>query len=482
MNEVEWRNIAGAAADARRRGEVAECSRLYQRALALNPSALPARNNLARALLDLGRVTAACQHFKIAAAQAGLHPLVVSNHLMASLYRTDQSPEQLSAEHSFWGQMQTKLPQDARPQKQKLRLAYLSPDFHFHPKAFLQIPHFKHFDSGRFELFLYSSAPVEDEYTGHAREACAHWREVGGQSPEEIAALIRRDGIDILIDITGHFGGSFLSVFALRPAPLQVSIPGYPATTGLDAVDYKIVDHDTDPPGLTEHLFTEHLHRLRRPFACYAPPPGIPEPNELPAIANGYVTFGSFNNRPKLNAPLMELWARILTAVPNSRLLLHHIFNGHCHVSNDFREPITRIFRKHGVCSRRLDFIGGLPLAEHFRVLAQADLALDSFPYNGMTTTCECLWMGVPVLTLAGSSHVSRVGVSLLTSVGMKEWITKNPDEYVATAVSLATTLPRLRRLRKGLRRRMTASPLTDSQGYVRALEEAFLELWQRRG
>jgi protein O-GlcNAc transferase len=401
-----------------------------------------------------------------------------SNLLLSLLYHPHLSPEQVARAHRYTGDV---IPERMiRRPNGSLRIAYLTPDFHFHPKAFLQIPHLQYYDRNRFELFMYSSAPNEDDYTRQARAAADHWRNVANKSTERISKLIRNDRIDILIDITGHFARSPLPVFALRPAPLQISIPGYPATTGLSTVDYKIVDRRTDPPGLTEHLYTEKLSRLSRPIVCYAPPEDAPELAPPPSRANSFITFGSFNNRPKLNPPLMALWARILHETPNSRMLFHHTFDGYRKVSRDFRDPIARAFRSQGISSRRLEFIGGVPIREHLAVVAQADIALDSYPYHGSTTTCECLWMGVPVLTLAGRAHVSRTGVSLLSSVGLKDWIADSPEDYVRKCVEKARDLEVLDRLRSRLRGKMRRSPLTDGAGYVRALESSYLSMWNR--
>ena len=360
----------------------------------------------------------------------------------------------------------------------RLRIAYLTPDFHFHPKAFLHIPHLQYYDRNRFELFVYSSAPDTDRYTRQARAAADHWRDVANRTPERVAKQICNDRIDILIDITGHFARSPLPVFALRPAPLQISIPGYPATTGLATVDYKIVDRLTDPRGLTEHLYSEKLFRLPRPITCYAPPDDTPDITPLPALTNGFITFGSFNNRPKINPRLIALWARILLKAPNSRLLFHHTFDGYRKVSPDYRDPIARAFRSQGVSSRRLEFVGGVTVPEHLAVMAQADIALDSYPYHGSTTTCECLWIGVPVLSLAGRAHVSRVGVSLLSSAGLQDWITGSPSDYVRRAIEKTRDVDTLSRLRAGLRGRMRRSQLADGPGYIRALEDAYVKMW----
>ena len=467
-----------AAAQARRCGEVGLAIRLYRQVLAIDPHAWIARNNLANSLLTLGRIREAAHHFDVAGRDSGHRAEVDSNRLVASQYDVRMAPDALSKQHAVWGSRQPITAPRKHAPRDRLRIAYLTPDFHFHPHAFVHVPHLRHYSRERFELFLYHGHAVHDEYTAQARQAALRWRDVAGKPPGEIARQIRRDRIDILIDITGHFARSPLPVFALRPAPLQVSFPGYPATTGLAAVDYKIVDHYSDPPGLTEHLYTEKLFRLDRPFACYAPPHNAPAISPLPALANGYVTFGSFNNRPKLNALIMGLWAEILSRVPNSRLLLHHTFNGERKVSRDFAGPLARFFRSCGISSRRLDFVGGVSLSDHLAVMAQADIALDTFPYHGMTTTCESLWMGVPVVSLAGNVHVSRVGVSLLSSVGLNDWIAQSPQGYVDFAVAKAEDQAGLARLRSGLRSTMADSALTDGPGFIHAIEESLAVMW----
>jgi protein O-GlcNAc transferase len=445
----------------------------------LDPDRIVELNNRGTAFLRFGRHRDAVRNLTSAAEVCEPLSPCHSNLLLSLLYHPQLSPEQVARAHRYTGNL---LPERTRPQADRpLRIAYLTPDFHFHPKAFLQIPHLQHYDRNRFELFVYSSAPKEDLYTRQARASADHWRNVANKSPSQISKHICNDRIDILIDITGHFARSPLPVFALRPAPLQISIPGYPATTGLSTVDYKIVDHQTDPPGLTEHLYTEKLFRLSRPIVCYAPPEDAPDVPPLPSRTNGFITFGSFNNRPKLNPPLMALWARILLETPNSRLLFHHTFDGYRRVSPAFRDPIARAFRSHGISSRRLEFIGGVPVPEHLAVLAQADIALDSYPYHGSTTTCECLWMGVPVLTLAGQAHVSRTGVSLLSSIGLKDWVADSPEDYVRKAVEKARGIEALNRLRSSLRARMRRSPLTDGPGYIRALEDSYLTMIAER-
>jgi protein O-GlcNAc transferase len=447
----------------------------------VDQKAIVALNNRGTSLLRHGRQWEASRCLAVAAAASAPLSSSSSNFLLSLLYHPRLSPEQVAGAHAAaMNSPETGCP---RPRgHRRLRVAYLTPDFHFHPIAFLHLPYLRYFDPHKFELLVYSSAPEPDAYTRQARAAAERWRNVAGKSPEWIAKVIRQDRVDILIDITGHFARSPLPVFALRPAPLQISIPGYPATTGLRVMDYKLVDRWTDPPGMTEHLYTEKLFRLGRPIACYAPPEDAPLPGRLPLETNGYTTFGCFNNRPKIHPGLMLLWVQILRRTGRSRLLFHHTFGGHREVTSEFRDPIARFFRSHGISSRRLDFVGGVPVADHLAAMACADIALDTFPYHGMTTTLEALWMGVPVLSLAGRAHASRAGVSILTCAGLAEWIVNTPEEYVERAVEMAGCAETVISLRAGLRDRLSNSALTDGAGFIRAVEGALVTLWRRSG
>jgi len=314
--------------------------------------------------------------------------------------------------------------------------------------------------------------------TAEARATAEYWREASGLSADHIADLIRRDEIDILIDVTGHFVYSPLPVFALRPAPLQVSLSGYPATTGLPQIDFKIVDRVTDPSPANDNWYSEKLYRLSRPFACYSPAPSAPPVGPLPFEQNGFVTFGCFSRRSKINGPMLALWAEILHRVPSSRLLFHHSLGKDVAVPPSIRDSISRSLRGRGIPSRRLEFQGYRRLEDHLAMISGVDIALDTFPYAGMTITFDCLWMGVPVVTRAGDAHVSRTGASILSSLNLSDWIATSPGEYVELAVRHAQDQQRISSLRQRLRPALENSPLTDSASYARALEDAFLEMW----
>jgi predicted O-linked N-acetylglucosamine transferase (SPINDLY family) len=333
-------------------------------------------------------------------------------------------------------------------------------------------------DAAAFEVFCYSDAPVADAVTQRLRAQAGQWRDIAGLSDERVAALIRADRIDLLVDLAGHTARNRLLVFARRPAPVQATWLGYPNTTGLAAIDFRVTDAVSDPPGQTEAWHTEELVRLAGPFSCYAPPAESPPVSPLPALAAGHVTFGCLNNLAKLTPPTVALWAQLLGAVAGSRLLLKASGLADAETAARLRQE----FAGQGIDPARLDLRGaGQSVARHLGVYHQVDVALDPFPYNGTTTTCEALWMGVPVVTLAGDAHVSRVGASLLTHLDLTACIAESPAAYVDRARGLAGDLARLAVLRAGLRERLRASPLCDGPGFTRQLEDAFRAMWRRK-
>jgi predicted O-linked N-acetylglucosamine transferase (SPINDLY family) len=289
--------------------------------------------------------------------------------------------------------------------------------------------------------------------------------------------MIRQDGIDILVDLAGHTADNRLLVFARKPAPVQVTYLGYGDTTGLSAIDYRLTDAYADPPGLTERFHTEQLIRLSPAFLCYRPDDPCPEVAPLPASACPHITFGCFSNLAKVTPKVIAAWAAILRWVPGSRLLVKAKALADPPTAQSLRQSLAR----HGIDPDRVETL--LPTAssfDHLRAYGRVDIALDTFPYNGVTTTCDALWMGVPVITLAGATHVWRVGMSLLANVGLWELIAATPDAYVSTAFRLAGDLDRLRHLRGTLRQRMLHSPLTDGGAFTRGLEAAFRRMWEK--
>lgn len=408
---------------------------------------------------------------------------LASTRLFVLHYSKEWTPELIAQEHFEWG---SKYYPPARvinfsnsiDAKRRLRVAYISPDLRIHAVVFFLQPVLVAHNPDQVEIYCYSDVKKPDEVTCQLREKHGVvWRDIAGFDDDTVERMLLSDQIDILVDLAGHSSGNRLSLFARRAAPVQVSWIGYPDTTGLSAMDYRLTDARADPPGMTETLHTEELIRLPDSFLCYRPGGDFPPENPLPMLMNRFVTFGSFSNFAKVTPDTLDLWARILAAVPDSRM----VFRARGMTDERFRQDILPIFERHGVSSHRISILGHvLSVNANLKDYHLLDIALDTFPYNGTTTTCESLYMGVPVVTLAGRSHVSRVGVSLLQNVGIPELITETADGYFSAAVTLAGDLRRLLFLRKSLRGMVLESPLTDNITFIRNLEAAYRMMWQR--
>jgi predicted O-linked N-acetylglucosamine transferase (SPINDLY family) len=306
------------------------------------------------------------------------------------------------------------------------------------------------------------------------KRSCEVWRSIFGLGDEVVANLVRSDGIDILVDLSGHTGGNRLLVFARRPAPIQVTYLGYASTTGMTAMDYRLTDALADPPGMTDHLNVEKLWRLPVCAWCYEPPEDAPD---IQPRREGPITFGCFNAFAKINHKMVAMWADLLKRVPGSRLLLKSAGAGEVSA----RHRLGEQFAHRGISSDRLEMLGKIAdLRGHLQLYGRLDVALDTFPYHGTTTTCEALWMGVPVVTLAGATHVSRVGVSLLTSAGFPELVAQTPEEYMFIASELAANRSRLDNLRAGMRSRLRSSPLIDGARFAADVEDAYRGMWRK--
>ncbi len=355
-----------------------------------------------------------------------------------------------------------------------LRLGLLSPDLRAHPVANFIEPLLRHRDRTRLEAVCFMSDQKEDSVSDALRPLADAWHNVATLSDDDLAALIRRERIDALIDLAGLTGGNRLAVFARRPAPLQGTYLGYPNTTGLSSVDVRLVDSITDPAG-SDAACVERLLRLDPCFLCFQPARDAPEPAAPPSAAAGFVTFASFNTLLKLSDRSVAAWARILQRVPGSRLILK------CTQVSDpeVRELTRRRFAALGIDPERLEMLTIAPSPrEHLALYARADIALDPFPYNGTTTTCEALWMGVPVVTLRGDVHATRVGASILANIGQADLVASDLDDYVERAAALAADGSRLRALRSTLRDSMSRSPLRDGAGLASRVERALREAY----
>ncbi len=453
-------------------------------ALGLRPDADELHDLLGLARLSCGDFEGARRSFEIAAAmvlpQASAYS---SNRIYAQHYDPRLSAVDVFAAHRAYGACFGGIGTDpnavfANPPDpgRRLRVGYVSPDYRAHSVAFFMMAPVEGHHRDRFEVFAYSNAPRVDAATRWFRESFDHWRDVSALDFDGMRRLIRDDGIDILVDLAGHTGDNLLPLFARRAAPVQVNYLGYPNTTGLAAMDYRIVDAITDPPGGADALASERLIRLPRVFLCYRPTADLPPVAPGPLAADLPMTFGSFNTAMKLNDPLFDAWGEILRAVPDARLLL----KAKQFSSRRARDRVQEALAARGVAPERLTIMAFAPtLGAHLGLYSGIDLALDTFPYNGTTTTCEALSMGVPVLSLKGGRHCARVGESLLSATGLAaDFLADDVDDYVRRAIAWAARRGDLAVLRGGMRQRLLASPLCDETGFVAALEDALRAMW----
>lgn len=471
-----WRDLAGLLQGLRRYDEAEACCRSALQAGARSAALL---RTLAQALFEQGRVEEAIAE---ARASLSIDPDVAATHsdLVRMLnYVESVDPLSVWREHHAWDLRHARALALAAPAPgndpdpaRRLRVGYVSPYFCKHAMNFFFESTVKHHDRGNFDIVLYADVARPDEYSKRLQDFGAAWRRTVGMSDAELAAAVRQDAIDILVDLSGHTPRNRLLAFARRPAPLQVTWNGYPNTTGMAAMNYRITDGWCDPPGATEHLHSETLMRLPAVLMTWQPPLGAPQPGNPPALEAGHVTFGSFNSCFKITPAVVALWSRVLDRVPGSRLLMLAIDSGVA------ERRIRDLFARNGVAPERLEILPRLPHESFLEAHRRADIALDPFPYHGTTTTCFSLWMGLPVVVRSGTVHASRVGASLLNSIGLPELVAANEDEYIDIASRLAADIPGLARLRATLRERMLNSPLTDGREGARALERAYRTMW----
>ncbi len=462
-------------------GFLEEAINSCERALQIQPENVEAHSLLAGTLADQGRLDEAIASYRRTLEIDRDQTLARSNWFFSMNYSPKHDAAAIYDEHRRWGELyaHTATPasySNTPDPDRRLRVGYVSPDFRNHSVAYFIESVLLHHDPARFDVTCYANVKRPDTTTARLQKQASQWREIYGRSDKEVEEAIHEDGIDILVDLAGHTAGNRLPVFAHKPAPIQATYLGYPNTTGLSVMDYRITDAWADPPG-QEAFYTETLARLPRGFLCYTPRSVAPAITLPPVLQTGHVTFGSFNALLKITPEGIGLWSELLRAQPGSRLVLKN---------RSLRDSATRqrylsLFEKYGIDSSRLELLEIVRTAiDHLALYNRIDIALDTFPYNGTTTTCEALWMGVPVVTLAGDRHAGRVGISLLHQVGLTELIAKTPEEYVQIAVNLAKNIDKLANLRAGLRPRMAASPLCDGESFTRSLEQAYREMWRK--
>lgn len=467
-----WNNLGNAL---KLRGDHEGAIQAYEAGLAGGADAL-CINNAGDSLMELGRVVEASACFRQALA---LNPSLHEAHsnLIFSLHLLPESTsEQIAAEaHRWWIQHGEPFTAERRPHSnerspgRRLRIGYVSPDFRDHPVGRHVLPIVRGHDRAAFEVFCYSDVNAPDEVTAQFRGAADHWRDVVLMTDAELAGAIVGDGIDLLIDLALHTRGNRLQVLARKPAPVQITFAGYPGTTGLPTIDYRLTDRFLDPPDRPASHYTEESIRLAGSFWLFAGE-SVERPARAPECG---VVFGALNKFTKVNACVVALWSRVLREAPATRLRLL------C-PEGESRKRVLGQFEQEGIGRGRIECVSRSSRAEFLTMLGRVDLLLDTFPYNGHTTLCEALWMGVPAVSLASETAVSRGGLSILSQVGLGELAVTTEDDYVRTAAALANDVPRLTELRAGLRQRMLASPLMDAPAYVRDLEQRYRAMWQR--
>ena len=452
----------------------------YRRAIQIRPDYAEAHCNLGNALKDQAQLSEAMECYRRAVALKPEEPRLHSNLLYAALFDPTYDWRLLQPECARWDQHHGAPPERgiqahaniADPER-RLRVGYVSPDFFRHVISHFLTPLLEAHDHAAFEIFCYASVKRPDQTTERQRKTAEVWRDVLGVSDEALAAQIREDRIDILVDLTQHMADNRMPVFARKPAPVQVAWVGYPGSTGLRAMDWRLTDAQMEPEGSPWSESVEKVARLPDSWFCFDPMDEFPEPGGLPALRAGHVTFGCLNNFCKVSDAVLERWAAVLHEVPGSRLLLR------C-PEGSAQTRVREFFAERGIAAERIELVAwSATRAEFLELFQRIDLALDPFPYNGGTTTCEALWMGVPVLTLPGERIVSRIGLSILSACGMSEFVAHSEAEYVRLAASLAADLSRLAHLRATLRARMKASAFMDAPRFAKNVEHAYRAMWR---
>ena len=481
-------------------GRIDEAVSSYRAALAMRPDLVEALNNLGTAMKEIGDLDGALAAYRQAMA---IRPdaRTASNLLYLLWFHPAYDAAKIRDEHVAWGRTMVSAfpplppaegggegrrrgasnspsPQpspggrggnaggNATPPGRRLRIGYVSADFRQHVVGYNLLPLFRAHDRERFEIYGYSNVVQADSMTAQFQSLCSGWRDISQIDDDFAARLIASDSIDVLVDLSLHMSGNRLGVFARKPAPIQATFAGYPGTTGLPAIDYRLTDPYLDPPGQFDAFYSERSIQLPHSFWCYQPLSAEPKVNRLPALTNGFITFGCLSNPTKLNPNVLSLWAEVMRQTTNSRLLLQARTGSH-------RDRISAFLDACGIARDRVSFVDFQPTEQYLRTYHRIDIGLDTFPYNSHTTSLDALWMGVPVVTLVGKTVVGRAGLSQLSNLGLAELAAHDPAEFVRITTDLAANLPKLADLRANLRPRMEQSPLMDAKAFARGIEAA---------
>jgi predicted O-linked N-acetylglucosamine transferase (SPINDLY family) len=453
----------------------------FQQAVTAHPKFEEAWNNWAINLAEQGMIAEAVDCLNTAIERGAGSPALHDNRLVLLFSLPGTTPDILKHEHEAWAERFAPRipaapaihpPPDA---KRRLRVGYVSADFREHSVAGMVETLFRNHDRSGFEVFAYSNVGRPDDTTRRLQSSADHWRHIREMNEGQFAGCVRSDGIDVLVDLAGHLAGNRLLGFALRPAAVQLSLYGYPGTTGLKAIDARITDAVSDPPGATEEHWTERLIRLPDVGWVYSPPAEAPPVSPLPAAQAKSFTFGCLANSIKLGPECVAAWAELIRSAPGSKLVL---LSGSSQMA---KKVLLERFAKVGILRERIAFVERMPRGKYLETLGTFDLALDPFPFNGCTTTADALWMGVPVLTVAGRSSHSRQGAMAMYALGLAEFVADSPDALPALGKMWMGRRNELAQIRAGLRQRMKDSALCAGERYTRNLEDAFRSAWIAR-
>jgi protein O-GlcNAc transferase len=462
--------------------KIKEAIEVFNKILAVKPSWAEIHFNLAYAFLCQGKAKEAAEGFRRAIFYRPGYEEAYSNMLIAMQY-SDQLTDKdwhtglkIFAAYCKSKPVINEYKNHFDPAK-RLRIGYVSPDFRNHSCESFFIPLIESHDKEKFEIFCYSGVKTPDELTENIKNYADGWYDITSLSNRDLVNLVYEHQVDILVDLAGHTLENRLLVFASKPAPVQVTWLGFPASTGLEAINYKLSDPWLTPEGTTEY-FSEQVWNLSRPVHCYKKTGLSQPPDELPCLANNFITFGSFNNLAKISGKTLDLWGEVLKSIPESRLAIKGLLS-------QVAEQRERIYNRLGIIGIEPDRIRFYDweedMAAHLSLYRNIDIALDTFPYNGATTTVEALWMGVPVISLSGNRSAARYGFSLLNAAGLTDFLATDPEEFVTIAIKLANDREMLKELRGSLRDKLTGSSLCDKNEFTRAVENAFRQMWEIR-
>jgi protein O-GlcNAc transferase len=458
-------------------GRLDEAEESLRAAVALKPDYAEAHSNLGNVVREQGKLDEAIACFRKAIALRPDANAIWSNLLYLLHYHPDFTPERIYREHRAWAEPLEKSLEgeirrhdNDRSKNRRLKIGYVSADFRVHAAANFLLPLFKHHDPKEVEVICYSGVRRPDAVTAALRQMSHGWRDAFALSDAELAHQIRADRIDLLVDLSVHMAGNRLPVFARRPAPIQITWLGYPSTTGLRSIDYRLTDSLLDPHDRPD-CYSEKSIRMSGSFWCYQPLVDVPAVQELPALQNGYLSFGCLNNFAKVTPGVLECWRKILIAIPTSRMIIHSLEGRH-------RRTVLEFFRAGGVDPARIEFVGRLSPEKYFQLYHRIDLCLDPFPYPGHTTLLDGISMGVPAIAMTGSTAVSRGAAEILSTVGLADFVARHPPEYVAKAIAAAGDLTQLAKLRSTFRGKLASSRLMDGRQFASELEETYRRLW----